>query len=91
MYTAVSSMPLKKCLILCYVNFTAKKKKPQSLAFWVLFMSMASGFGVGPMGSGVPERPSSLRTSKAVPRVSREGKILHHEKQVISKWTQLTL
>lgn len=61
------------------------------MAFWVLFMSMASGFGVGPMGSGVPERPSSLLTSKAVPQVSREGKILHQGKQVISKWTQLTL
>ena len=66
------------------------------MAFWVLFMSWKRGqhgqdFGVGPTGSGVPERPCSLLNSKAVPWVSREEKILHHGKKIISKWTRLTL
>lgn len=52
---------------------------------------MASGFGVGPTDSGVPERPCPLLNSKAVPRVSQEEKILHHGKKIISKWIRLTL
>lgn len=94
----MSSTPLScvlKMLNFMLREFHRKKKIPVNGILGAIYeLEKGSAWPAAsgcPTGSGVPERPSSLLMSKAVPRVSREEKILHHRKQVISKWTQLTL
>lgn len=78
-----------KCLILCYVNFTAERKNPGHCRSGVGTVYQLEKGVAWPTASvwalwvpASPRGPVPLLTSETVPRVSREERILHHVKQL---------